>query len=92
MHAQKNREKLGNRVKRIRGQVDAIDRALTAEDHDCAAVLQTIAACRGAINGLMAEVMAGHMREHVLGAKGKTSAAQRQAAEELIDLINSYLK
>lgn len=92
MHIHREKDKLLKRINRIRGQVDAIERALTAEKEDCAGVLQTIAACRGAMNGLMAEVMAGHMREHVLAPKEKPSQQQREAAEDIIQLVNRYLK
>ena len=92
MHTKREKDTLLKRVNRIRGQVDAIERALSSDKEDCAGVLQTIAACRGAINGLMAEVMEGHMREHVLSPKLKPSEEQREAAEDIIQLINRYLK
>lgn len=60
-HTTKDKEKLLNRVNRIKGQVNAIEKALEGDD-DFFRVLQTIAACRGAINGLMAEVLEGHAR------------------------------
>ena len=90
-HTQKDRKKLLARISRIRGQVEAIERAL-GDEQDCAAVLQTIAACRGAINGLMAEVMEGHIREHILGPPSKPTPTQQEAAEDVIGLIRSYLK
>ena len=55
-------------------------------------MLQTIAACRGAINGLMAEVMEGHVRYHVMDPDRKPTSEQAEAAEELIELVNRYLK
>jgi FrmR/RcnR family transcriptional regulator, repressor of frmRAB operon len=78
------------RVRRIRGQVDAIERALQSEE-ECAGVLQLMAACRGALNGLMAEVMEGHVRFHVLSPKQRNSSPQAQAAEELIRIVRAYL-
>jgi FrmR/RcnR family transcriptional regulator, repressor of frmRAB operon len=63
-HTTKDKEKLLNRVSRIKGQINAIEKALDGNE-DCSKVLQTIAACRGAINGLMAEVLEGHVRFHV---------------------------
>jgi DNA-binding FrmR family transcriptional regulator len=54
--------------------------------------LQIIAACRGAINGLMAELLEGHIRYHVIGSDGNRSSDQTQAAEELIDVLRSYLR
>jgi len=90
-HTTKEREKLLNRVRRIKGQVNGIEQALQAND-DCSKVLQTIAACRGAINGLMAEVLEGHVRFHVVDSNRKQSAEQAEATEELIELVNRYLK
>lgn len=90
-HTKKNKEKLLNRVNRIKGQVNAVEKALK-EDDDCSRVLQTIAACRGAINGLMAEVLEGHVRFHVVDPTRKPTAEQAEATEELIDLVNRYLK
>jgi FrmR/RcnR family transcriptional regulator, repressor of frmRAB operon len=90
-HTTKDKEKLLTRVRRIRGQVDAIERALESE-HECAGVLQLMAACRGALNGLMAEVMEGHVRFHVLSPNNDRNSPQAQAAEELIDVVRAYLK
>lgn len=85
------KKKLLNRVRRIRGQLDGIERLLLKEnDHDCLLVLQTIASCRGAINGLMSEVMGGHSREQVLDPNQKLTVAQTKAAEELVDIVKSY--
>jgi len=91
-HTTKDKTKLLSRVRRIRGQVEAIERALDKEA-DCSSVLQLMAACRGALNGLMAEVMEGHIRFHVLTPvrNGKKSP-QAAAAEELIDVVHAYLK
>jgi DNA-binding FrmR family transcriptional regulator len=90
-HTTKDREKLLLRVRKIRGQMDALERAL-AEDSDCADVLQLLAACRGALNGLMAEVIEGHVRFHVLSPHAAADSPQADAAEELIDVVNAYLK
>jgi DNA-binding FrmR family transcriptional regulator len=90
-HTTKDKEKLLNRVRRIKGQIEAIEKALE-EDQECSRVLQTIAACRGAINGLMAEVVEGHIRFHVIDPRQKPTSEQAEAAEELIELVNRYLK
>jgi DNA-binding FrmR family transcriptional regulator len=90
-HTVRDKKKLMNRVRRIRGQVDAIEKALERED-ECFATLQTIAACRGAINGLMAEIVEDHIRFHVFAPDTKPSAAQAAAGEELIEVVNTYLK
>ena len=61
-------------------------------EHECSSVLQLMAACRGALNGLMAEVLEGHIRFHVLDPKSGKNAPQVEAAEELIDVVRTYLK
>jgi FrmR/RcnR family transcriptional regulator, repressor of rcnA expression len=87
-HTIREKAKLLNRVRRIRGQVEAIERALEQEV-GCADVMQLIAAARGAMGGLMAEVMEEHVRLHVM----ETEPFEReQAAEDLIDVVRSYLK
>ncbi len=91
VHTIRDRAKLMNRVRRIRGQVSAIE-GLLQEEADCERVLQTIAACRGAINGLMAEVVEDHVRFHVIGPDTDPTSDQAQAAEQLVDLVRSYLK
>ena len=88
-HTIREKEKLIARVRRVRGQVEAVERALERES-ECADVLRLIASVRGAVNGLMAEVMEDHVREHVLDA---ASAAQRaKGAEELVEVLKAYLK
>ncbi len=91
VHTIRDRAKLLNRVRRIRGQVSAIEGFLQ-EEADCEKVLQTIAACRGAIDGLMAEVLEDHIRYHVVGDDVDPESEQAQAAEQLVDLVRSYLK
>lgn len=84
------KKKVLARVRRIRGQCDALDRALEA-GADCGPVLQQIAAIRGAVNGLMSEVMEAHLREEF----GQPAASDEQRAERVRDmsaLIRSYLK
>lgn len=88
-HTTRDKEKLQLRVRRIRGQIEGLDRALTSEA-DCSKVLQQIAACRGAIDGLMAEVLEGHIRSHVADPEAKPSDRAR-ATEDLIELVRSYL-
>ena len=73
------------RVRRIRGQLDALERAL-ADGADCAAVLQQLAAARGALNGLMAEVFESHLRE-TFGQAGAPDELDR-----LSRLARSFLK
>ena len=60
-HITKNKTKTLSRVRRIKGQVEAIERALEGEG-ECEEILQLVASCRGALNGLMAELIEGHLR------------------------------
>jgi DNA-binding FrmR family transcriptional regulator len=83
----REKTKLLNRVRRIRGQVEAVERALEQEI-GCADVLQLITAAQGAINGLMVEVIEDHIRIHLIDATRQPA----DAAEELIDVLKSYLK
>ena len=88
-HATREKSKLLARVGRIRGQVEALERALEAE-HGCAEVLQQIAAVRGAINGLMVEVMEDHIETHLAGSQN--DAQRRQGADELMEVLRAYLR
>ncbi len=90
-HTLSDKEKLIWRVRRIRGQVEAVERALS-EEQDCSDILQLITAGRGAMNSLIIEVLEGHIREHVLDPKQKPDSIHVEAAEELIDVLKSYLK
>lgn len=89
-HSPEEKKRVLARVRRVRGQLDALERALE-EGADCAPVLQQIAAVRGAINGLMAGVLESHLREEFaqLGAAGEGS---RQSIDEVIALVRSYLR
>lgn len=90
-HTTRDKQKLLNRVRRIKGQVEGIEKALEA-DKDCYLVLNTIVACRGALNGLMAEVLEGHIQYHVLDPDRPPEPGQAKAAEQLVDLIHAFLK
>ena len=88
-HTIRDKPRLLGRVRRIRGQVEAVERALE-EGKACADVLQCIAAARGAMNGLMAEVLEGHIRVHV--ADPARVKDRVKGADELIDVVRAYLK
>lgn len=88
-HTIRNKQKLLNRVRRIRGQVDAIERILL-EEGDCGDVLQQITSCRGAMNGLLAVVLEDHIRTHLVDAG--LHGEQGDAREQLIDVVHSYFK
>lgn len=90
-HTVRERTKLLNRVRRLRGQINGIEKQLE-RDADCGVVLQTLAACRGAINGLMAEILEDHIRYHVVDPDLDPASDQAEATEQLVDLVRSYLK
>lgn len=87
-HTTKHKNKLILRVRRIRGQIEALERALEA-DQECSNILQLLAGARGAMNSLMAELLEGHIRFHLLDSKKN---GQAEAAEDLIGIVRSYLK
>jgi DNA-binding FrmR family transcriptional regulator len=90
-HVAREKTKLLNRMKRLRGQVEAIERAIEA-DSECANVLQQATACRGALDGFIAEVIEDHIREHLVDSRAERNDPRRTAAEELIDIVHQYLK
>lgn len=89
-HTVQGKKSLLTRVRRIKGQTEALEKALDQES-DCSAVLQQIAAIRGAVNGLMAEVLEGHIREH-LGADGVPPKQRADDVDEVVSALRSYLK
>ena len=91
IHVAKEKAKLLNRLKRMRGQIEAMERAVDA-DNECATVLQQATACRGALDGFIAEVIEDHIREHMVDARAGREAPQVLAAEELIEIVHQYLK
>jgi len=90
-HTIKEKGKLILRVKRIRGQIEAVERALNNEQ-PCSDILQLITAARGAMNGLMAELLEDQVKFHVLDPKRKPTSEQVLAADELVDIVKAYLK
>jgi DNA-binding FrmR family transcriptional regulator len=89
-HTTKDKKKLLSRIRRIKGQTEAIERALESEV-ECDEILQLVASCRGALNGLMAELIEGHLRFHVLDPSQKARPSQLEAADELMAVVKRYL-
>jgi DNA-binding FrmR family transcriptional regulator len=89
-HTIKGKKQLLARVRRIKGQADALERALDQEA-ECLAVLQQIAAIRGAVNGLMSEVLEDHLREH-LGPEVADARQRSDELEQVISVLRSYMK
>ena len=90
-HIIRDKKKMLNRVRRIRGQVESIENAIEREA-DCSEILHTISACRGAFNALMAEILDGHIRFHVMDPDIDPTSERARATQELIDVLRSYLK
>ena len=91
MHTTREKKKLITRIRRIRGQLEAVEAALN-EEKGCAEILNTVAAARGALNGLVAEIIEDHVRYHVLDPDSKPAKKQAEAAEELIEVVRAYVK
>jgi len=89
MPIDRERVKLVNRAKRIHGQMETVERTLT-EGRECTDVLMLLAAVRGGIDALMAEVLEDHIRLHLVGPKSK--ALTPELGEELIDIVRAYMK
>ncbi|ELW9443885.1 metal/formaldehyde-sensitive transcriptional repressor [Pluralibacter gergoviae] len=89
-HSPADKKKALTRVRRIKGQVDALERALDAGE-PCLSILQQIAAIRGAANGLMGELLAMHLKDELV--TGETTQEQRALRMADVDqLLKSYLK
>ena len=89
-HTVKAKTKLLNRVRRVRGQIEALERAVD-EEKGCSEVLHLVVAARGAMNSLMAEIIEDHIRAHVVDPDRERGSRAR-GAEELIDIVQAYLK
>ena len=82
--------KLLKRLSRIRGQVEALRRAVT-DDAGSKAILTQATACRGAMDGFIAEVIEDHIREHMVDIDAPDDDPRKQAAEELVAIVHTYL-
>lgn len=87
-HTTRDQKKLVQRIRRIRGQLDGLERGLE-EGAECGSILQQVAAVRGAVNGLMGELLEGHLREHLAHGddRGRTDAL-----DEVVSVLRTYLK
>ena len=88
-HLSRDKSKLIARLRRIKGQVEGIERALEAEA-DCADVLQQVASIRGAVTGLTSELLEEHLRNHVVEVE--TASEREDGAEKMIQILKSYMK
>jgi DNA-binding FrmR family transcriptional regulator len=90
-HTIREKQKLLARVRRIRGQVEAIERALDSEV-GCEQIMHLIAGVRGATAGLMAEVVEDHVRTHLVDVEKHPGALNTEATEQLLEVVRTYLK
>ncbi|HLW85328.1 MAG TPA: metal/formaldehyde-sensitive transcriptional repressor [Candidatus Sulfotelmatobacter sp.] len=86
----REKQKLFSRIKRLVGQVEAVERALAAGD-ECADILMLLAAIRGGVNSLMAEFLEDHIRLHMMHPDHHTQSPE-ELTEDLISLVRAYLK
>jgi len=86
-HPSREQLDLLNRTKKLIGQLESVERALNDQEH-CAEILHRLAAARGAINSLMAELMEDHIRHHM----ARNSKSSEDAADDLIEIVRTYLK
>ena len=91
-HTIREKQKLLARVRRIRGQVEAIERALDSEAAGCEQVMHLMAGARGAMAGLMAEVVEDHVRTHLVDDDKHPGALNTEAVEQLLEVVRTYLK
>ena len=89
-HTEMGKKKLLTRIRKIKGQSIALENSLEGSP-DCMGVLQQIAALKGAVNGLMKEVLEDHLREH-LGVDNITQQQREEEVEQVISILKSYLK
>jgi DNA-binding FrmR family transcriptional regulator len=90
-HTIRDKEKLLARVRRIRGQVEAVKRALESEA-GCEKVMHLLASTRAAMSGLMSEVIEDHVRTHLVDAEEHPGALNDEAADELLAVVRTYLR
>ena len=83
-HTKSEKDKLLARVRRVRGQIEALERAID-DEKGCATVLHLIVAARGAMNSLMTEVIEDHIRLHIVDPA--KDAERSRGAEELIEAV-----
>ena len=90
-HTIREKQKLLNRVRRIKGKIEAVERALESEI-GCTDVLMLVASVRGAIGGLTSELLEDHIRHHVVDPASEEDPDKAKGAADLIDVVRTYLK
>lgn len=90
-HVVQDKKKILTRIRKIKGQLEAVEKALSSEK-DCFFVLQTLSACRGGLNGLIGQLLESHIKEHVMKNPVNPKTKQDKSAIELIELMKTYWK
>jgi DNA-binding FrmR family transcriptional regulator len=91
LHTGPEKQKLLNRIRRLRGQIDSIERALDG-NAGCTEIMRLLTAARGAINGAMAEVVEDHIQMHMVDQSRRPTRGESEAASELVDVLKSYIR
>ena len=91
-HIAGNKKKILDRLSRIQGQLNSVIRAVEGEEEDSSKVLLTLAATRGAINGLLGDIIEGHVRHHIVDPNDRPTSERSKATQELIDVVQAYFR
>jgi DNA-binding FrmR family transcriptional regulator len=86
----REKQKLLSRIRRLSGQITAVERSVIGGD-ECADILMLLAAIRGGVNSLMAEILEDHIRLHITHPNRRTESPNK-LTEDLIGLVRAYLK
>jgi FrmR/RcnR family transcriptional regulator, repressor of frmRAB operon len=90
-HTIEKKDKLLARARRLRGQIEAVERALEREA-GCETVMHLLASARAAMAGLMAEVVEDHVLNHLVDREKHPDALDEAAAEHLLSVVRTYVK
>jgi DNA-binding FrmR family transcriptional regulator len=90
LEVSKEKQKLFSRIRRLGGQISAVERAV-ADGDECADILMQLAAIRGGVNSLMAEILEDHVRLHITHPNRGVESPE-ELTEDLISLVRAYLK
>lgn len=91
-HITGNKKKILDRLSRIEGQIASVTRAVEGEDAESAKVLLALAAARGAINGLLGDIIEAHIRHHIVNPDERPHSDRSEATQELIDVVQAYFR
>ena len=90
-HTEENRLRLLARIKRIKGQITAAEKAIEA-GADCSVIVHSLAAAKGALGALVAGIIEDHIRDHIIDPDERPSSRRADATRELLDVVRMYLK